>query len=73
MAIYLFWIRAPKAIFKRDGFFFANAWIEYNRIKEMNLSEDGVLVMQLEQRRLLIRVKDIDDLEKIYKTMVKTQ
>ncbi len=32
----------------------------------MNLSEDGVLVMQLEQRRLLIRVRNIDDLEKIY-------
>ncbi len=30
----------------------------------MNLSEDGVLVMQLEQRRLLIRVRNIDDLEK---------
>lgn len=30
----------------------------------MNLSEDGVLVMQLEQRRLLIRVQNIDNLEK---------
>ncbi|WP_142976633.1 DUF986 family protein, partial [Enterobacter hormaechei] len=48
-------------------------WIEYNRIKEMNLSGDGVLVMQLEQRRLLIRVKNIDDLEKIYKVLLKTQ
>lgn len=73
MAIYLFWIRTPKILFKKNGFFFANVWIEYNRIKEMNLSEDGVLVMQLEQRRLLIRVRNIDDLEKIYKLLVKTQ
>ena len=73
MAIYLFWIRSPKLIFKKQGFFFANVWIEYNRIKEMSLSEDGVLVMQLEQRRLLIRVKNIDDLEKIYTLLVKTQ
>ena len=73
MAIYLFWIRTPKIIFKSHGFFFANVWIEYNRIKEMNLSEDGVLVMQLEQRRLLIRVKNIDDLEKIYNLLVKNQ
>ena len=36
-------------------------------------SEDGVLVMQLEQRRLLIRVRNIDDLEKIYKLLVSTQ
>ncbi|HDR2626355.1 DUF986 family protein [Enterobacter cancerogenus] len=73
MAIYLFWIRTPKIIFKRSGFFFANVWIEYNRIKEINLSEDGVLVMQLEQRRLLIRVKNIDDLERIYQLLLKTQ
>ena len=73
MAIYLFWIRSPKIIFKKNGFFFANVWIEYNRIKEMNLSEDGVLVMQLEQRRLLIRVKNIDDLEKVSRLLLKTQ
>ena len=73
MAIYLFWIRTPKIIFKPRGFFFANVWIEYQRIKEMNLSEDGVLVMQLEQRRLLVRVKNIDDLEKIYKLLVNSQ
>ncbi|HIC4879317.1 TPA: DUF986 family protein, partial [Salmonella enterica] len=60
-------------IFKQRGFFFANVWIEYNRIKEMNLSEDGVLVMQLEQRRLLIRVRNIDDLEKIYKLLIENQ
>ncbi|WP_251268837.1 DUF986 family protein, partial [Enterobacter hormaechei] len=35
--------------------------------------EDGVLVMQLEQRRLLIRVQNIDDLEKIYKLLISTQ
>ncbi|WP_336708175.1 MULTISPECIES: DUF986 family protein [unclassified Cedecea] len=73
MAIYLSWFRQPKIVFKSHGFFFANVWVEYNRIKEMNLSEDGVLVMQLEQRRLLIRVKNIDDLERIYKLMVSTQ
>ncbi len=39
----------------------------------MNLSEDGVLVMQLEQRRLLIRVQNIDDLKKIYKLLISTQ
>lgn len=73
MGFYIFWIRAPRIIFKQQGFFFANVWVEYNRIKEMNLSEDGVLVMQLEQRRLLIRVRNIDDLEKIYKLLVSSQ
>lgn len=73
MGLYLFWIRSPKIIFKSAGFFFANIWIEYPRVKQMNLSEDGVLVMQLEQRRLLVRVKNIDDLEKISKLLLSSQ
>lgn len=73
MGVYLFWIRVPKIIFKPTGFFFANVWIEYTRIQGMNLSQDGVLVMQLEQRRLLISVRNIDDLEKISKLFLNTQ
>lgn len=73
MGLYLFWIRSPKIIFKSAGFFFANIWIEYPRVKQMNLSEDGVLVMQLEQRRLLVRVKNIDDLEKISRLLLSSQ
>lgn len=72
MGFYIFWIRTPRIIFKQRGFFFSNIWIEYNCIKAMNLSVDGVLVMQLEQRRLLIRVHNIDDLEKIYKFLITT-
>ncbi|HID4046504.1 TPA: DUF986 family protein [Pluralibacter gergoviae] len=73
MGLYLFWIRIPKIVFKSGGLFFAGAWIAYSRIKAMNLSEDGVLVMQLEQRRLLIRVRNINDLERIYKLLISTQ
>lgn len=73
IAIYISWIRQPKLLFKTDGFFFAGIWLLYSRIKEMNLSEDGVLVIQLEQRRLLIRVKNIDDLERIYTFLVDNQ
>jgi uncharacterized membrane protein YobD (UPF0266 family) len=73
MGFYLFWIRTPKIIFKSEGFYFSNVWIAYSRIKEMNLSEDGVLVMQLEQRRLLVRVRNIDDLERIYKLLASSQ
>jgi Predicted membrane protein len=73
MGFYLFWIRTPKIIFKSEGFYFSNVWIAYSRIKEMNLSEDGVLVMQLEQRRLLVRVRNIDDLESIYKHLSSSQ
>lgn len=73
VAVYLFWIRTPQLLLKTQGLFFANAWVNYDRIKSMNLSEDGILVIQLEQRRLLIRVKKMDDLEKIYHTMLENQ
>ncbi|TKI08197.1 DUF986 family protein [Martelella alba] len=66
MAIYLTYIRRPKLIFKQDGFFYANFFIRYDRIKNMNLSEDGYLAIDLEKRRLLIKVKQLDDLETLY-------
>ncbi|BDH45485.1 UPF0266 membrane protein YobD [Salmonella enterica subsp. enterica serovar Choleraesuis] len=73
ISAYQGWLRQPKLIFKDSGFFYNGIWVSYTRIQQMNLSEDGVLVMQLEKRRLLIRVRKIDDLEKIYKLMVTTQ
>ncbi|ELZ8934282.1 DUF986 domain-containing protein [Cronobacter dublinensis] len=73
VAIYLFWIREPQIRFKREGFFFGAGWVKYNHIKTMNLSEDGVLVVQLPKLRLLVRVKNIDDLEKIYQFILNNQ
>ncbi|MDR7342682.1 uncharacterized membrane protein YobD (UPF0266 family) [Pantoea alhagi] len=73
VAVYLSWIRTPQLLLKPQGLFFANAWVNYDRIKGMNLSEDGVLVIQLEQRNLLIRVKKLDDLERIYHVMLENQ
>jgi uncharacterized membrane protein YobD (UPF0266 family) len=66
IAFYISYIRWPKMLFKPQGFFYANIFIESPRIKAMNLSEDGILVIDLEQRRLLIHVKKLDDLESIY-------
>lgn len=73
VAFYLSFTRWPKLLFKPKGFYFANTFITYDRIRSMNLSEDGVLVFELEQKKLLIRVNELDDLEKIYKVMVENQ
>lgn len=73
MAIYLSYIRRPKLLFKKQGFVYANIFIPYTRIKNMNLSEDGILVIDLENRRLLINVQQLDDLEKIYNFMIENQ
>ncbi|GAB2928811.1 DUF986 family protein [Hafnia psychrotolerans] len=73
IAFYISFIRWPKMLFKATGFFYANAFITYDRIKAMNLSEDGILVFDLEQRKLLIRVNNLDDLQNIYNFIVENQ
>lgn len=73
LAVWLFWIRAPKLLLKQAGFFYANVFIRWERISAINLSEDGVLVIALENRRLLIHVRQLDDLEKIYQVMLESR
>ncbi|MEB6336412.1 DUF986 family protein [Serratia rhizosphaerae] len=73
VAIYLAYIRWPTLLFKTQGFFYANAFIAYSRIKAMNLTEDGILVIALEQRRLLIQVTQLDDLQNIYNFFIENQ
>lgn len=73
ISVYLSYIRRPKLLFKATGFIYGNIFISYTRIRNMNLSEDGILVIELEKRRLLINVQQLDDLEKIYKFMIENQ
>ncbi|MBS9427925.1 DUF986 family protein [Photorhabdus akhurstii] len=70
VTIYIAYIRSPKLLFKNNGFFYANTFISYNRIKTMNLSEDGILVIGLENKKLYISVNQLDDLERIYKFLI---
>lgn len=70
LAIWLGWFRQPMLRFKTTGFFYAGLWVDYSRIRKMNLSEDGVLLITLEKRQLYIRVRNIDDLESIYQFLV---
>lgn len=62
---YLAYIRQPKLLFKPTGLFFANAYIDYQRIQSMNLTEDGVLVFGLDSGKLPIELHKIDDLDQI--------
>jgi uncharacterized membrane protein YobD (UPF0266 family) len=71
ISIYCSYIRWPKLLFKQDGFFYANIFLSYRLIKQMNLTEDGILVMDLTTRRLLIQVADLDDLPKILNIFIK--
>ncbi len=73
LAIYIGWLRQPYLRFKTQGLFYTGIWIDYRRINAINLSEDGVLVIKLEQKNLYIRVRNIDDLESIYKFIITSQ
>lgn len=66
MSIYLAFIRRPKLFFKQTGFYFANTFILYDRIKTMNLSEDGILIIGLEQKKIHIQAMHLDDFQRIY-------
>ncbi|MGV3489619.1 MAG: DUF986 family protein [Tuberibacillus sp.] len=68
--IYYVIIRSPKASFKEKGFFYGIFYTEYDHIKDMRLSEDGVLVVDTDRRRLLLHAKRIEDLESILKFLM---
>jgi len=70
LTFWLFWLRRPALLMKSTGLFYASIWIDYRRIAAINLSEDGILLMQLEQRQLFIAVRDADDLQRIWQTLV---
>ncbi|CAM3932399.1 DUF986 family protein [Xenorhabdus thuongxuanensis] len=70
MTLYLGYIRSPKLIFKKQGFYYTNHFFSYESINAMNLSEDGILMMDLGQHKIYLSVTKLDDLEKIYQFLV---
>ncbi|SFG91141.1 DUF986 family protein [Sporolactobacillus nakayamae] len=63
--LYNTFVKVPTARFKKTGFFYGLGFIKYDQVKKMNLSEDGVLVVDTSRRRMLLYARKIDDLEKI--------
>ncbi|MDX8000033.1 DUF986 domain-containing protein [Xenorhabdus sp. Reich] len=70
VTLYLGYIRSPKLIFKKYGFYYSNRFFSYDNIKAMNLSEDGILMVELGKNKIYISVTKLDDLEKIYHFLV---
>lgn len=66
LAIYLTFFRTPRLLLKQTGFFFANFFFDYRKIKQINLTPQQILVIDLESgRRLLVRIKQQEDIEKV--------
>jgi uncharacterized membrane protein YobD (UPF0266 family) len=70
---YISFIRRPVLLFKPEGFYYDNLFIGYTRIRHLHLTEEGVLFIHLEQRKLPIHVQYIGDLEKIKNILFKNQ
>ncbi|MCC8367364.1 DUF986 domain-containing protein [Xenorhabdus sp. PB61.4] len=70
ISIYFGYIRSPKLIFKKEGFYYFNRLFYYEKIKAINLSEDGILMIEFEAKKIYISVTKLDDLEKIYKFLL---
>lgn len=64
--IYLGWIRRPILYFKTNGFLLGGVFIARDRVRNLKLTEQGVLLIQLETRQIQVYVQHLDDLEKIY-------
>lgn len=65
LIIYIFYIRRPELIFKKDGFFHCSIFIIYKDIQKIKLSEDGILVIYLKKRSLFIEVVYFEDFKKM--------
>lgn len=63
-------IYAPKARFKEKGFYYGLIYNPYDRIKKMRLSKDGVLVIEMGRRRVLLFARKEEDLQKILNVFV---
>lgn len=72
-ACYISFIRRPVLLFKPEGFYYGNLFIGYDRIRQLHLTEEGVLMIQLEQRKLPIHVQNISDLDQIKHILFKNQ
>ncbi|WP_340608765.1 DUF986 family protein [Xenorhabdus bharatensis] len=70
ISIYFGYMRSPKLIFKKEVFYYSNRLFYYDKIKAMNLSEDGILMIDFETKKIYIAVTKLDDLEKIYKFLL---
>ncbi|MBC2349856.1 YobD family protein [Listeria welshimeri] len=69
--IYICFFRSSKAIFKETGLFYALLFFPYSKIERMNLSEDGILVIETNRQRLMLFARSEKDLEKMLAVFTK--
>ncbi|MBC1342518.1 DUF986 family protein [Listeria welshimeri] len=69
--IYICFFRSSKAVFKETGLFYALLFFPYSKIERINLSEDGILVIETNRQRLMLFARSEKDLEKMLAVFTK--
>ncbi|NBI13815.1 DUF986 family protein [[Haemophilus] felis] len=66
LAVYIAFIRTPRLLLKAHGFFFGNLFFDYQQIRQLNVAEGQILVIDLHNgRRLLVRIEQAQDLDNV--------
>ena len=64
--LYAIFFQHPLIFFKQEGFFFDNIFIDYQKIKQLNISADHFLVIDLtNKKRLTAKLINPDDEKRI--------
>ncbi|ARU65213.1 hypothetical protein BTV20_07105 [Histophilus somni] len=66
LSLYIAFIRFPVLLLKEQGFFFENIYIDYAKIRQINLLENNTLIIELKNKKhLMISPENLQDIEKI--------
>ncbi|VEI57366.1 membrane protein [Pasteurella multocida] len=62
LTVYAAFVRAPVLLLKEKGFFFGNLYFQYDKINQINLAENNILVIDLiTGKRLLAHLLNEED------------
>lgn len=66
LTVYGAFIRSPVLVLKENGFFYGNIYFSYDRIRQINLADNNILVIDLHSgRRLLVLLTNPQDTDKV--------
>lgn len=75
LGIYITVIRYPQILFKKEGLFFNNIFIPYEKIAQVNISTDHFLVIDLNNKKRinakLININDEKQILKLFNAPIK--
>lgn len=71
LAVYGAFVRFPVLLIKQSGFFYGNLFTDYGKIRAINLTEDNILVIDLNSgKRLLIQPESAVDFARIFTVLM---